>query len=289
MARGQYNEALSPLIKLVTRYPESVQPQVLLGEAYLRLGQTKDARRQLEHALEKQPYSVPALALMANVELKTGNYESALNDALQIQKAQPELYIGYELAGDSWMSSKDHTKAETAYAQAWQRNKSAELAIKYSEALTRSGKPEDAVKPLREWLETNPEDARVLQFLGTAYQNAGQDKQAVTAYEKVLAAQPENIVALNNLAWLYSKENNPKALDLAETAYRVNPNDSGIQDTYGWVLVQQGQIDKGRRLLKQALDKLPNVPEVRYHYAVALLKSGEKEKAQQLLTGTLSR
>ena len=289
MARGQYNEALSPLIKLVTRYPESVQPQVLLGEAYLRLGQTKDARRQLELALEKQPYSVPALALMANVELKTGNYESALNDALQIQKAQPDLYMGYELAGDSWMSRKDHTEAETAYAQAWQRNKSAELAIKYSEALTRSGKPEDAVKPLREWLETNPEDARVLQSLGTAYQNAGQDKQAVTAYEKVLAAQPENIVALNNLAWLYSKENNPKALDLAETAYRVNPNDSGIQDTYGWVLVQQGQIDKGRRLLKQALDKLPNVPEVRYHYAVALMKSGEKEKARQLLTSLLEQ
>ncbi len=287
MARGQYNEALSTLIDLITRYPGSVHPRVLLGEVYLRLGQTSNARRQLELALEKQPYSVPALALITSVELKSGDYESALKYAMQLQKAQPGLHMGYELAGDSWMPRKGHTEAEMAYAQAWQRNKSAELAIKYSEALTRSGKPEDAIKPLQEWLETNPEDARVLQFLGSAYQNAGQDKQAVAAYEKVLAAQPENIVALNNLAWLYSKENNPKALDLAETAYRVNPNESGIQDTYGWVLVQQGQIDKGRRLLKQALDKLPNVPEVRYHYAVALIKSGEQEKAQQLLTNLL--
>jgi len=35
------------------------------------------------------------------------------------------------------------------------------------------------------------------------------------------------------------------------------------------------------------MEKLSEVPEVRYHYAVALLKSGEKTEARKLLTQLL--
>ena len=110
-----------------------------------------------------------------------------------------------------------------------------------------------------------------------------QNKEATKIYEKVLIIQSDNVVALNNLAWLYSLVNNPKALELAERAYNVNSSDAGIQDTYGWVLVQQGQTDKGLRLLEQARKALPGIPEIQYHYAVALLKSGEEKEARKIL------
>jgi len=47
--------------------------------------------------------------------------------------------------------------------------------------------------------------------------------------------------------------------------------------------VQQGQVDKGRRILEQVMKDLPGVPEVRYHYAVALLKSSEENEARKIL------
>ena len=43
--------------------------------------------------------------------------------------------------------------------------------------------------------------------------------------------------------------------------------------------MQQGQAEQGLRLLDDALNKLPDVAEVRYHYAVALYKTGDKEEA----------
>ena len=47
--------------------------------------------------------------------------------------------------------------------------------------------------------------------------------------------------------------------------------------------MQQGEIDKGLKILEKAMVDLSEVPEVRYHYAVALLKSGQEEKARSML------
>jgi tetratricopeptide (TPR) repeat protein len=230
---------------------------------------------------------VPALVLMVGVELQSSQYGQALGYAEQIQKAKPDLYMGYELAGDARMARKEHAEAKIAYTQAWDLDPSATLAIKLSETLKRSGKQEEATAALLVWLNDHPDDARPLQFLGTTYQDMGQNDKAIQTYERLLAVQPENVVALNNLAWLYSLSNDPKALELAERAYQATPDNAGIQDTYGWILVQQGQVDKGRGLLKQAMQKLSEVPEVQYHYAVALLKSGEKTEARKLLNQLL--
>ena len=47
--------------------------------------------------------------------------------------------------------------------------------------------------------------------------------------------------------------------------------------------MQQGQVAKGKRILEQVMKSLPEVPEVQYHYAVALLKSGEEKEARKIL------
>ncbi|MEE9302497.1 MAG: XrtA/PEP-CTERM system TPR-repeat protein PrsT [Thiotrichaceae bacterium] len=288
MANEHYDLALPFLNEVVTKTPDSVFPRALLSEIYLKLKQVKNARKQLEIILEKQPYYVPALVLIARVELKSGHYQQALKYAEQIQKVQPKLYRGYELTGDIRMVKKEPIEAKIAYTQAWELESSATLAIKLSEASKRSGKLEEAPTALLAWLNDHPDDAKLLQFLGSTYQDIGQNDKAIQTYEKVLAVQPNNMVALNNLAWLYSLSNNPKALGLAERAYQTYPNNVGIQDTYGWLLVQKGLVDKGRGLLKQAMEKLSTVSEVRYHYAVALLKSGKKRQAQQMLKKLLN-
>ena len=283
MAEKQYNEALPLLNELVSEEPGSVYARSLLGEAYLELGQTEDAKKHLDIALEKQPNNAPVLALRVTAELQAGQPGRALDYAVRLQKAHPDLFVGHELAGDALLAAKDYAGAKTAYSQAWELQASAALAIKLSEAAKRSGTPEDSARHLLVWLQNSPDDAQVTYFLGEAYLSMGQQADAIAAFEKALTLQPENVLVLNNLAMLYSLSGNSRAIELAERAYRKNPENAGIQDTYGWILVQQGQADKGRRMLEQAMIKLPSVAEIRYHYAVALLKTGKKAQAMDLL------
>ena len=60
-------------------------------------------------------------------------------------------------------------------------------------------------------------------------------------------------MVLNNLAWLYQKINNDRAIELGERAFRLSPEKPEIVDTYGWILVNFGQYDKGLNFLKKRL------------------------------------
>jgi putative PEP-CTERM system TPR-repeat lipoprotein len=288
MAQHKYRKALQSLNELIAMEPDSVTGRILLGEVYLRLGEQDNARRELKVALDKDPASVPALVLMARMEINSGAPVQALQYSKRIQQAHPELFLGYELAGDVFMNGKDYAEAAAQYALAWERMNSAGIVIKRAENASRSGNPAAATGYLQDWLIGHPDDVQVMQFLATTWQNMGETVLATRQYEQVLEADPNNQVALNNLAGLYPPAERIKALKLAERAWRVAPDNPGVQDTYGWLLVQEGQLERGTPMLEKAMKSLGTVPEVRYHHAVAVIRSGDSKRGRQLLEALLA-
>jgi Tfp pilus assembly protein PilF len=124
-------------------------------------------------------------------------------------------------------------------------------------------------------------------YLAAAYLQAGQNKKAIEQYELALETDPGNIRALNDLAWAYQLEKDPRALATAEKGYQIEPDNPHIVDTLGWILVEHGKTARGLELLQKAADKDPASTEIRYHFAVALMKSGDKARARQELADLL--
>jgi len=283
IAQKRYNEALPPLKILTTKQPDSVSTQLLLGEALLRLGAITEAREHLQKVLTMQQNNLYATMLMAETEFKAGNLDRSLVYAKNLQLLQPDFFNGYLQEGNVWSARQNYSAATLAYSKAWQRQQSAELAKRLFTVSKHVVAINEAIKPLQTWLNQHPEDSTTRLFLAAIYQSEKRNVAAIREYESVLQKIPDNSVALNNLAWLYSLANDPKALDTAEKAFRSAPENAGVQDTYGWILVQQGQPERGLRLIRQAMQAMPDNLDIRFHLASALIKSGDTVQGKQVL------
>jgi Flp pilus assembly protein TadD len=114
-------------------------------------------------------------------------------------------------------------------------------------------------------------------------QQAGQDEQALLAYEQAVQHAEPNPVILNNLAWLYLGRNGERAVELATRAYELAPTRAEIVDTYGWVLFKEGRRSEGLAALQQALVIAPRNAEIALHVAEALHVMQRDAEARPML------
>ena len=56
-----------------------------------------------------------------------------------------------------------------------------------------------------------------------------------------------------------------------------------IIDTYGWLLIKGGRLEKGLSLLEKAARRSPENGDIRYHLAAALAKAGDQTRARNEL------
>ena len=250
IATERYKQAIIKLEDLLEIDPESTIARVLLAEAHLYTGSLELAKDSLKAVLRNAPNDLAALALMTKIELVSGNLDMAMRYSQRIQDKYPTLYLGYLLQGDVWVKKNNDVVAGRQFELAWERMRRSELAIRRAEVALRLGQAEAAVQPLLAWLADHPGDARVRRFLGATYLDSGQIDKAIAEYLKVLAANASDVAALNNLAWIYSRSGDSRARSMAERAYYVAPGNPAVLDTYGWVLLQQGETEKGHATVR---------------------------------------
>lgn len=284
---GEKENALVSFTKLVQLNPDSADAHYHLGIAQRALKKIKEARSSLKRALEKQPGYLPAQETLIAIEIESGNHDEALRIASAIQTQQPKSPLGPSLEGDIHLAAKNHAKAARAFERAHALGSSNILLVKWHQALALSDGEKAADAMIKQWRVKHPDDLFVEAYLARHYLIVGRYPDAIAAHEQLLKKAPRDFKLLNNLAWLYQQTGDPRALSVAEDAYKLAPDNPAIQDTLGWLLVQRGgDASRGRDLLAKAAANSDS-PSVRYHYAAALDKSGNKTKAKMELERAL--
>ncbi|MGN6790212.1 MAG: XrtA/PEP-CTERM system TPR-repeat protein PrsT [Rhodanobacteraceae bacterium] len=279
---GRHADALPPLEKAVKLAPDVPLYQINLARAQILNKDAKAAQANLEAVIKADPAQTQAVALLAFMKLQNHDTAGAIALAQTLQKQPSARTAGLALEGDLYMATKDYAKAAAAYQQGLKATYNRPLVMKTFAALEQSGaKSPDSL--LRDWLAKHADDAGMRLLLAQYYLDRDRNADAAGQYEEVLKAFPANVDALNNLAWIYTEQKNPKALALAERAYKLAATSSSVQDTYGWALVAAGQAKTALPILAEAAKAEPKVPAIQYHLAVAQARTGDRAGARSTL------
>jgi putative PEP-CTERM system TPR-repeat lipoprotein len=282
--------ALETYSKLVNVLPKSALAQVRLATADELLKNEDAAADDLKHAVELQPNFVPARVAQVQLAVKRGKSEAALGFARDAQKLDgPARVAGYMLEGDVQLAAKKPELALAPYQKAYELGKSPQLLVKLAEIMKLSGKASAAQPLLAQWRQAHPDEPMVAMYVAEQALAGKQYKSAIPVLEGIVKHNPNNAVALNNLAWAYQQVKDARALPTAEQALKVSVDSPAIMDTLGWLLIEQGNTGRGVPLLQKAATLAPNAPDIHYHLAYGLSKSGDKTGARKELDKLLSQ
>ena len=138
-------------------------------------------------------------------------------------------------------------------------------------------------------IEKEPDNIAALQVQATI-SNINQDIQkAIERYKQILEYEPENTVAMNNMAWVLSEElNKPnEALKLAEKGLSINSNYADLNDTTGVIYFRLGNYNKSIEQLEKAISLYntndPELVNTFYHLGRSHYLAGNKVEADKLL------
>lgn len=286
MVAKDYHSALATFKSLAKLLPESPQPYRAMARANKQLGDANAQKKNLKKAISLREDFLPAQLSLAQLELKAKRPKIAMSVAKTIQKQRPNEAAGFRLQGNAHMAQNQYSSAVKSYQQAYRKSPTAPLAI----AIYQARKKANIKKPyasLEAWLEKNTDDRMVGSILAGAYQENGMLEKAVEQYQQVIKNHPKDVAALNNLAWSLHELGRADALGYAQRAYDLASDNPAVIDTFAWLLVQNGKIDRGVVLLQQAVVQAPHIAEIRYHLGAGLYKAGRRAEAKSELKRVL--
>jgi tetratricopeptide (TPR) repeat protein len=115
-----------------------------------------------------------------------------------------------------------------------------------------------------------------------ALEDAGRWPEARQALQQGLAIAPDQPLLLNFMG--YAKLERGEDMDAAEAMIRkaseLAPDDASITDSLGWAQFKRGKVGEAIATLQRAAEKDPDQAEIQEHLGDALYKSGRRYEAR---------
>jgi Flp pilus assembly protein TadD len=255
-------------------------------------GDTAAAIRDYHTSLAIAPTAREPLEALIRLYARQGKTAVALEELASVAASQPRDPVPPTLAGEIQLASRQLPDASKSF--------SAALALTPSwmapyRGLARVQLVQKDVAGAIQTLQSargkvTPIEAPDLD-LGGLYTSLGRAGDAMDAYRQALKENPASDEAANDLAMLLvTARTDPPDLDQALSVAQRFDNSSNpyYVDTLGWVQYKHGDLTRALSTLGQAVNLAPSAPVLRYHLAMAELKSGQTVSARDNLEKALS-
>ncbi len=285
------NDKARQELDFITRtYPKNAEAQYQIGYLAFETKDFKQAAQVFGDLYKANPHDSRGLVGVTETMVA----ENRMNDAIrELQKAlerEPQRADLQLFLANLFSRSAQYDEAIRIYQALSDKNpKSADMLLRLGEVHRRKGELNLAIDSFRRCSQAAPNDTNCLLALGMLISGTGKPEQAKPVYEQILKLQPDQPLALNNLAYIKAEEGADldQALTLAQRARQKAPNSSEIADTLGWIYIKKNLSEDAVRVFHDLVEKNPNNSTFHYHFAMALLQKGDKLSAKKELEAAM--
>jgi tetratricopeptide (TPR) repeat protein len=193
LREGRVDLALEEFKKAVKEDDKNPYFQKGLGLAYSAKREWKPAIAAFRRALELNPYYVDVRNDLAAALIGSGDREAGKKEFLAAfsDPTNPTAEVSARNLGQAYLEEKNYPEAINWFRTSLNRNKDyTDAYLGLADALTASGRGEEAIAQLEAGLTEVPDDPALQLGLAQALLRAGRYSEARTRFEQVLTKDP---------------------------------------------------------------------------------------------------
>jgi putative PEP-CTERM system TPR-repeat lipoprotein len=289
LAQQEDASALATFQQLVNAKPASAHNHFLLAMAAGKTRNEKTAREELAAAIKLDANHIPTLLALARIAVSDGKKEQFTQYLETLVRLAPDAPDVLRLQAVSQTQTGNAAEALVLAQRVFTLAPSTQSVLELTAYQMAAGNNGDARVALQQWIKDHPNDVAVRLALASDLERGLNVPGAQAQYLAVLELQPDNISALNNLAWGLRLENPKRALEYIRRASKIAPQMPAVLDTLAVVEYHNSDYPGARLHIEQALAGAPDNLSMRYHQAMIDAALGEKDKAVAALEALLAK
>jgi cellulose synthase operon protein C len=245
--------------------------------AAAQIGQKKygESIETLKQAYAAEPQTSDAMNSLVFAYLQADKIDEAESFVQSVLAANPKNGDALALAGSLKMAQKQPAEAEAAFKLAIERQPTNPVGYSaLAKLYITQKKNDDAEALLLQGQSKAPGSLDLNLTLASLLELKNDIDGAIKVYEEQLKVTPDAYIMVNNLASLLAdNRTDPESLTRAyQLAQRLASVDvPQFKDTLGWVAYQKNDYVVAKKMLEEAVEKLPNLAVVRYHLGMTYM------------------
>ena len=268
-----------------------------LGSVYTDTGKTAEAIAELKRAVELASKSDEGYRRMGQVYTVIGRKPEAIEAYKKAIELNPYYWENYDALGGAYYSFGENEEAVAAFKKVIELEP--DNAAGYDNlgvVLMRMERWKDCIPNFQKALQLQPYYA-TYSNLGTAYFFLKRYDEAVQMFEKAVAMNPNEHMAMGNLAdgyrWAGRRQQAlatyDKAIALAYKQLAINPRDADAMGYLGQYLAKKGDPQRGLQLVRRARAMDSSDVSLVYFQAVVECIAGQQSEALKDLQQALKQ
>jgi len=304
LLKGRAEAVRSPLLAIPTlksileQEPNDITVLLMLAETYITADEPDKAIQMLNSRLSSSQQTDEDKRRL-NLTLAVATYKSGkVSEANEVLKSLSDsapddpgpLLVELGLLKDDGLWDK---LSQKAIDWCLAHPNDVQATVRIADVLA-SMKNDKAIKTaenlLRDTISREPNLAAAYMKLGMLLQTTGRFEEAVKIYQRQLELEPENVIVINNLAWLLCEELSKynEALALTERGLTLDPDYADLIDTRGMAYYRLGKPDKAVEDFRHCVflysKRTPSLVNTYFHLGRALMQLGQKAEAKGQLS-----